>query len=61
MRKENRPLRHTGAVLAVMGLLGTGLLTAYLDSHYTTVMALVSVPLLLGLGGLMVLCRRRSA
>ncbi len=38
---EERPLRHAGAVLAVMGLLGTGLLTAYLDSHYTTVMALV--------------------
>ncbi len=36
-----RPPRHAGAVLAAMGLLGTGLLTAYMDSHFTTVMALV--------------------
>jgi len=38
---QERPARHTGAVLALMGLLGTGLLTAYMDSHYTTIMALV--------------------
>lgn len=30
-----------GAVLVIMGLLGAGLFTAYMDSHYTTIMALV--------------------
>ncbi len=37
---EARPARHTGAALAAMGVIGLGLLTAYLDSHFTTVMAL---------------------
>lgn len=34
------PIRHAGAALALMGLLGTGLFTAYMDSHFTTIMAL---------------------
>ncbi len=38
---RQRPARHSGAVMALMGLLGTGLFTAYMDSHYTTIMALV--------------------
>lgn len=38
---QERPARHAGATMALMGLLGTGLLTAYMDSHYTTIMALV--------------------
>ncbi len=37
----DRPPRHAGAVLALMGLFGVGLLTAYMDSHFTTVLALV--------------------
>ncbi len=36
-----RPPRHAGIVLALMGLFGVGLLTATMDSHYTTLMALV--------------------
>ncbi len=33
--------RRAGAALAGAGLLGLGLFTAYMDSHYTTIMALV--------------------
>ena len=38
---NSRPPRHASAVLALMGIVGTGLLTAYMDSHFTTIMALV--------------------
>ena len=37
---DDRPPRHGGAVLALMGLLGLGLPLAYLDSHFTAIMAL---------------------
>lgn len=38
---DSRPARHTQAIMAGMGVLGLGLFTAYMDSHFTTVMAFV--------------------